>query len=56
MPTVYLTDVLRGVSEHPARNVIDLTPPRWKILFADNPLRPDLDRPPPAQVPEQRPK
>jgi len=46
-PTVYLTDVLQRVSEHPARNVIDLTPRRWKELFAGNPLRSDLDRPPP---------
>ena len=36
------------VSEHPARDVIDLTPRRWKVLFADNPLRSDLDRPPPT--------
>jgi transposase len=44
-PTVYLTDVLQRVSEHPARDVIELTPRRWKVLFADNPLRSDLDRP-----------
>ena len=44
-PTVYLTDVLQRVSEHPARDVIDLTPRRWKVLFADNPLRSDLERP-----------
>ena len=47
-PTVYLTDVLQRVSEHPARGVIELTPRRWKALFADNPLRSDLDRPPPV--------
>jgi transposase len=47
-PSVYLTDVLQRVSQHPARDVIDLTPRRWKVLFADNPLRSDLDRPPPA--------
>ncbi|AGA34533.1 Transposase [Thioalkalivibrio nitratireducens DSM 14787] len=47
-PSVYLTDVLQRVSQHPARDVIDLTPRRWKILFADDPLRSDLDRPPPA--------
>lgn len=47
-PTVYLTDVLQRVSEHPARDVIDLTPRRWKVLFADTPLRSDLDRPQPA--------
>lgn len=47
-PSVYLTDVLQRVSEHPARDVLDLTPRRWKVLFADDPLRSDLDRPPPA--------
>ena len=30
-PTVYLTDVLQRVSEHPARDVVDLTPRRWKV-------------------------
>ncbi|TVP89448.1 MAG: IS66 family transposase [Thioalkalivibrio sp.] len=47
-PSVYLTDVLQRVGQHPARDVIDLTPRRWKVLFAENPLRSDLDRPPPA--------
>ena len=47
-PSVYLTDVLQRVSQHPARDVIDLTPRRWKVLFADHPLRSDLDRPPPT--------
>jgi transposase len=46
-PVVYLTDVLQRVSQQPARDVIDLTPRQWKVLFADNPLRSDLDRPPP---------
>lgn len=47
-PSVYLTDVLQRVGQHPARDVVDLTPRRWKTLFADNPLRSDLDRPPPT--------
>jgi transposase len=47
-PSVYLTDVLQRVGQHPARDVIDLTPRRWKVLFADDPLRSDLDRPPPV--------
>jgi hypothetical protein len=47
-PSVYLTDALQRVGQHPARNVLDLTPRRWKVLFADSPLRSDLDRPPPA--------
>ena len=41
---------LEGVGEHPAARVIELTPRVWKTLFADNPLRSDLDRardPPP---------
>jgi transposase len=47
-PSVYLTDALQRVGQHPARDVLDLTPRRWKVLFADSPLRSDLDRPPPA--------
>jgi hypothetical protein len=35
-------DVLMRVSEHPASQVQDLIPRRWKLLFADNPLRSDL--------------
>ena len=44
-PYVYLTDVLLRVSEHPASRVEELTPRLWKTLFADNPLRSDLDNP-----------
>jgi transposase len=43
-PSVYLTDVLQRVSEHPASRVEELTPRLWKGLFADNPMRSDLDR------------
>jgi transposase len=41
-PYAYLVDVLQRVSLHPARQVEDLTPRRWKELFAANPLRSDL--------------
>ncbi len=41
-PYTYLVDVLQRVSLHPARQVEDLTPRRWKDLFAANPLRSDL--------------
>ena len=49
-PYTYLVDVLQRIDRHPARRVIELTPWMWKSLFADNPLRSDLDRardPPP---------
>ncbi len=39
----YLVDVLQRVGEHPAREVADLTPRRWRALFADQPMRSDLD-------------
>jgi hypothetical protein len=41
-PYTYLVDVLQRVSLHPARQVEDLTPRRWKELFAAQPLRSDL--------------
>lgn len=41
-PYEYLVDVLQRVAEHPASRVAELTPRRWKALFADNPLRSDL--------------
>jgi transposase len=43
-PYTYLVDVLQRISTHPASAVEELTPRRWKTLFADNPLRSDLDR------------
>ena len=49
-PYTYLVDVLQRVGQHPAKGVIELTPRVWKTLFADRPLRSDLDRgrvPPP---------
>jgi transposase len=41
-PYHYLVDVLQRVSLHPASRVNELTPRRWKDLFADNPMRSDL--------------
>ena len=40
----YLVDVLQRVGQHPAKDVADLTPRRWKELFAGAPLRSDLER------------
>jgi transposase len=42
-PTTYLTDVLQRVSQHPAKDVADLTPRLWKEKFAANPLRSVID-------------
>ena len=41
-PYDYLVDVLQRVSIHPANKTQELTPPVWKTLFSDNPLRSDL--------------
>lgn len=41
-PYHYLVDVLQRVAQHPASQVMDLTPRRWKVLFADNPLTSDV--------------
>jgi transposase len=41
-PFTYLVDVLQRVGAHPAARVEELTPRRWKALFAANPLRSDL--------------
>jgi transposase len=38
----YLVDVLQRVSEHPAKDVIDLTPRVWKSKFSHNPMKSDL--------------
>jgi predicted transposase YbfD/YdcC len=40
----HLVDVLQRVSQHPAKDVIDLTPRRWKVLFADKRLRSEVER------------
>jgi transposase len=41
-PYTYLVDVLQRISLHPARDVEQLTPRRWKDVFAAKPLRSDL--------------
>ena len=38
----YLVDVLQSVSQHPARDVIDLTPRVWKTKFAHAPMKSDI--------------
>ena len=38
----YIVDILQRVAEHPSNRVEELTPRRWKSLFADNPLRSPL--------------
>ena len=43
-PYTYLVDVLQRVGQHPAKRVMELTPRVWKMLFAERPLRSDLDR------------
>jgi hypothetical protein len=42
-PYTYFVDVLQRVALHPAAKVHELTPRRWKELFAENPLRSDID-------------
>jgi len=41
-PYDYLVDVLQRVGQHPASRVAELTPRRWKTLYAANPLRSPL--------------
>ena len=43
-PYTYLVDVLQRINEHPASQVIELTPRVWKEQFAGHPLSSDLDR------------
>jgi len=42
-PSTYLIDVLQRVGIHPAARVEELTPRRWKALFADAPLHSDIE-------------
>ena len=42
-PYTYLVDVLQRIAIHPDSRVEELTPRRWKVLFADNPLPSDLE-------------
>ena len=41
-PRIWLTDVLLRIDTHPASRVDELTPRRWKTLFADNPMTSDV--------------
>ncbi len=42
-PYTYLVDVLQRISIHPASKVEELTPRRWKALFAEDPMRSAID-------------
>ena len=42
-PYTYLVDVLQRVGQHPAARVVELTPRQWKLHFAANPMRSDLE-------------
>lgn len=41
-PRVWLIDVLLRIDSHPAARLDELTPRRWKTLFADDPLTSDI--------------
>jgi len=41
-PYAYLVDVLQRISQHPASQVLDLTPRVWKTTFSHAPLKSDL--------------
>ena len=41
-PYTYLVDVLQRISEHPASQVVELTPRIWKAKFSQNPMTSDL--------------
>ncbi len=41
-PYIYLVDVLQRISEHPASQVVDLTPRVWKAKFSHAPMKSDL--------------
>ena len=43
-PHTYLVDVLQRAGEHPASRGVELTPRVWRTMFADDPMRSDLDR------------
>lgn len=43
-PYTYLVDVLQRIGEHPASDVVALTPRVWKQRFAEAPLTSDLER------------
>ena len=41
---IYLVNVLQRIDQHPVRLVIELTLQEWKMLFAKDSRRSDLDR------------
>jgi transposase len=41
-PYTYLVDVMQRISEHPASEVLDLTPRVWKTKFSHSPMKSDL--------------
>ncbi len=41
-PYTYLVDVLQRISEHPASQVVDLTPRVWKAKLSHAPMKSDL--------------
>ena len=41
-PRIWLTDVLLRIDTHPASRIDELTPRRWKTLFAGDPLTSDV--------------
>jgi len=43
-PYTYLVDVLQRVDDHPASDVVALTPRLWKERFCHDPRRSDIDR------------
>lgn len=52
-PYTYLVDVLQRISQHPAKEVADLTPRLWRTRFAETPLRARIDpRHPDRQHPQ----
>ena len=42
-PCTYLVDVLQRVSVYPDKDILDLTPRRWKEMFAHDPIRSIVD-------------
>ena len=43
-PYTYLVDVLQRVGDHPAKDVVELTPRLWKEKFGADPMKSDLGR------------
>ncbi len=52
-PRTWLTDVLLRIATHPDARVGELTPRRWKTLFADHPMVSDIATATPGAPPRQ---